>query len=1595
MKQIAFIDTETDQEGKKLYDIGCVRSDGSVYHGKSLKELSSFVKDCEFLVGHNILHHDLKFLTGALPENIKVIDTLFWSPLLFPIKPYHALLKDDKLFSEELNNPLNDAQKAKDLFYDELLAFERLDEVLKQIYVNLLSPHPEFLGMFDYLGLRSNDQNAEQLIRTLFQGKICEKANITGFISKRPVELAYALTLIGTEDKFSITPPWVLKNYPQTSRLMHLMQNHPCNEGCFYCNSAFDVHKHLKSFFGHDGFRTYGDQPLQEQAVKAAVEGKSLLAVFPTGGGKSITFQLPALMSGTNERGLTVVISPLQSLMKDQVDNLEKAGITEAATINGLLDPIEKAKSFERVEDGSVSILYISPESLRSRSMERLFLSRNVVRFVIDEAHCFSAWGQDFRVDYLYIGDFIKKLQEKKQSIVPIPVSCFTATARQRVIEDICLYFREKLNLELEVYRASASRANLHYHVLNCTTEEDKYHTLRDLIGLKNCPTIVYVSRTRRAYSLANRLSDDGVMALPYHGKMETREKSANQDAFISGDVQVMVATSAFGMGVDKKDVGLVVHYDISDSLENYVQEAGRAGRDERIEAECYVLYHEDDLSKHFILLNQTRLSVKEIQQIWKAIKEISGFRMKMSHSALEIARKAGWDDGVADIETRVKTAIAALEEAGYLKREQNIPRIFANSIQTKNAQEAIERIQASQLFTEGEKEKATRIIKKLFSSKHKKETQDEVAESRVDYISDHLGIVKEEVIRTIQLMREEKILADHKDLTAFISSGSQKSRSIQRFKIFSEIEKFLLRQLEESEQVFDLKFLNEKAEQEDCTEVNPHHINTLLNFWAIKNWIKKKNQKYSRNHFRILPLLSKEALLSKIEERHEVARFILEYLYKRLQMPEYAAQEVNNETLVAFSIQELKEQYENSISSFGRKTNIEALEDALFFLSRIDSIKIEGGLMVVYNQMSIERLETGKRRYNQEDHKKLSEYYDTKNQQIHIVGEYAKKMLDDYQEALAFVEDYFKLNYNAFVRKYFPGSRSDELKLKMTPAKFKKLFGELSPTQLSIIKDNESSCIVVAAGPGSGKTRVLVHKMASVLLMEDVKHEQLLMLTFSRAAATEFKKRLFQLVGNAAAYVEIKTFHSFCFDLLGRPGKLESSNEVIRETVQRISEAKVDPGRIFKLVLVIDEAQDMDADIFSLVEILMQKNEDMRVIAVGDDDQNIFEWRGSSAVYLKKFMQRNDTKTYELVDNYRSASNLVAFSNLFAARITDRLKEFPINPVQHATGSIRITQVYKGGLFESLVADVERSAESGTVAVLCRTNEEALEINGILFHRGIQTKLIQSNEGFNLYQLQEVRFVLSKLGSSDYNNILIGDDEWQDALRQLNLEFKRSSKLPIVLKMFHDFAEIHPKKKYWSDLENFIRESKAEDFNSIRLETVMVSTMHRVKGKEFDRVYMVLDGEQANNNEARRLLYVAMTRAKKHLSIHLNTSILKGLSVPELEYLDDYVSRPPQNEISLQLSHKDLWLDYFKSRQRLFKELRSGDVLEHVDGGCALKEGKDLLKFSKAFNEKLQNLKDQGFTITQAIAEHIVYWYKEEDDAEWLIVLPVLRFRK
>ncbi|MDQ3395957.1 MAG: RecQ family ATP-dependent DNA helicase, partial [Bacteroidota bacterium] len=219
-------------------------------------------------------------------EEKACIDTLYLSPLLFPKKPYHALVKDDKLDPDGYNNPLNDAIKAKDLFYAEVNAFHALPDALRDLFFLLLYDRKEFAAFFTCIGyFTDKDASSEtQIIKNYFFGKICDSVSLSVLIKENPISLAYALALINVNDKYSITPKWVLKNFPDIENIMFLLRNKPCFTGCDFCNQSFDPVRGLKRIFGFTAFREYDGVPLQEKAVEAALKNESLLAIFPTGG---------------------------------------------------------------------------------------------------------------------------------------------------------------------------------------------------------------------------------------------------------------------------------------------------------------------------------------------------------------------------------------------------------------------------------------------------------------------------------------------------------------------------------------------------------------------------------------------------------------------------------------------------------------------------------------------------------------------------------------------------------------------------------------------------------------------------------------------------------------------------------------------------------------------------------------------------------------------------------------------------------------------------------------------------------------------------------------------------------------------------------------------------------------------------------------------------------------------------------------------------------------------------------------------------------------------------------------------------------------
>ena len=357
----------------------------------------------------------------------------------------------------------------------------------------------------------------------------------------------------------------------------------------------------LKQVFGYTGFR-----PHQEEIIRDALAGRDVFALLPTGGGKSLCFQLPALA----RPGLTVVISPLIALMKDQVDQLCANGVA-ATFLNSSLSEKERKARWRGLHQGEFKLLYLSPERLMigEGSLFDALRQWNVQQVAVDEAHCISEWGHDFRPEY-------RQLSLLREQFTELPFMALTATATTRVRDDIIRQLRLK---DPSVHVASFNRPNLTYRVI---PKSQAYRQVLDFVKARPKESgIVYCFSRASADSLAAKLAQDGVKSLAYHAGLSGKERSANQDSFLRDEVRVVCATVAFGMGINKPNVRFVIHHDLPKNIEGYYQETGRAGRD-GLPGECLLLYSPGDVAKQtaFIAektdLEEQRIAREQLQQI-------------------------------------------------------------------------------------------------------------------------------------------------------------------------------------------------------------------------------------------------------------------------------------------------------------------------------------------------------------------------------------------------------------------------------------------------------------------------------------------------------------------------------------------------------------------------------------------------------------------------------------------------------------------------------------------------------------------------------------------------------------------------------------------------------------------------------------------------------------------------------------------------------------------------------------------------------------------------------------------------------------------
>jgi len=405
----------------------------------------------------------------------------------------------------------------------------------------------------------------------------------------------------------------------------------------------------LAEYFGFDAFR-----PGQAAVCQAVLDGRDTLAVMPTSAGKSLCFQLPAMLLD----GVTVVVSPLIALMKDQFDNLPPPIYERATILNSALDAAEVHERTEALGAGRYRLLYVAPERLAQPTLVAALRRAGVVRMVIDEAHCVSAWGHDFRPDYLTIGAALQRLGGP-------PLLAVTATAPPAVRADI----GRALGRTLDVIQTPLFRPNLRYEVQHQPNVDAKMRALVALCRAERGSVVVYVNSRQRTEELAALLRRNGVQAAHYHAGLPPDQRAAVQDAFMVDRTRVIVATVAFGMGVDKANIRLVVHFSLPESLEAYVQESGRAGRDGR-PARCVLLYASSDKANLTRWLTRERLSLEDLRAVYK------GVRVQLGGADVGLVDERGLGDGLDDegAETRGRVALSLLDRAGLLERLGMVP---------------------------------------------------------------------------------------------------------------------------------------------------------------------------------------------------------------------------------------------------------------------------------------------------------------------------------------------------------------------------------------------------------------------------------------------------------------------------------------------------------------------------------------------------------------------------------------------------------------------------------------------------------------------------------------------------------------------------------------------------------------------------------------------------------------------------------------------------------------------------------------------------------------------------------------------------------
>ncbi len=1544
MERCLSVDLEVDPSKAEIFDLAAVRfgPGPAVVAGKgrlqqSLDKLEAALKTTSYIIGHNVLRHDIEHLLAARPrlrdKMMAPIDTLWLNPLAFPRNPYHHLVKhhhDGRLHAGHVNDPELDARLVFDVLSNQIAALKGQSPDLLVAWHHLVTRTDRsdgFDAVFQYIRNAGAPDHASALaaIRSILADQACGEQVGPALDAlgdaRMAWPMAYALAWISVSGGESVMPPWVRASVPQAALIVRQLRDTNCGRpSCVWCATMNDPKGALRKWFGFPAFRAEPadaeGRPLQEVIVEKAMAHSHVLGILPTGTGKSVCYQVPALSLYDKTGALTVVISPLVALMADQVQGMERTGISSAVTINGMLSMPERQDALDRVRLGQAAILLISPEQLRSVSVRSVLKQREVGFWVLDEAHCVSKWGHDFRPDYRYIGRFIS---EFSGDAPPAPILCLTATAKPEVVRDIIDHFQQKLAIELNLFDGGSSRTNLSFSVLATRKESklgDILTAIQDHLPEGRSGAVVYCATRKETERVAAFLKDQGLAAAHFHAGLTVDDKRFVQEAFRVGDLRVIAATNAFGMGIDKPDIRLVVHADIPGSLENYLQEAGRAGRD-RMPADCVLLYHTDDVERQFTLTARSRLERHEIGAILKALRRIdeqgrNGGKVVVTTGEIvreekdrEFIRDSATDD------TRVKTAVSWLEEATLVSREENRVQVFPSSLMVRTLEQANARLEKTQV-TGARRKQLLDIVRALMNTPADQGISTDELTGLAGLT--HRGLAKAMAdLETLGLARNDIAI------TVQIHVGIENS-SRQRFAAARTLEKALIGTMREMAPEadtggggqLDLTVASQKMREMGNSGAGPHILERLLR--SIER--DGRDEGGSQGNIRLRKLSSKtlEVVLQRswraVEQtaslRWTAAERLLEFLIT--QVPTGTkGKDIQVETTLGDFLAQLNG--DAVIKTSGVKNMTKLMERTLLWLHEQQVLTLGKGLTVFRSAMTI-HLNPERAPFAAKDFLPLQEHYREQTLQTHVMAAYAEKGLERIDEAQSLTQDYFTLDQDRFLRRWMPG-RGVEIRRQTTGRAWRQIVEDLgNPAQQEIVADDrEETNVLVLAGPGSGKTRVLVHRIAYLLRVRREDPQRILVLTYNRHAAAEIRARLRRLVGEDAAWVTVSTCHALAMRLVGASfagGSTETRDfdAILRDAVRMItgeglSRAEAEAQREALIQgyrwILVDEYQDIGPEEYALIAAVAGRSLDdpdqrLSLFAVGDDDQNIYAFTGASISFIRRFEEDYRAKPKFLTENYRSTRFIIDASNQVIEPARGRMKAgHPITVDKlrslHPGGGVMATydpvgqgraqfldvpgdDVAQGvAAVDELVriSHLDPDFSWSRTAIISRDWRRLGPVRAYAEKLGLQVEM--ANEKLpSIWRLREMQKLVAGLRQRPAAMLTIKDI--LDVLNQQRL----TRWVVLIAEGIADLArELGAKTIPVPDALEWLAEW-AQDVRGTQ-RGLLLLTAHRSKGLEFDHVVILNGGWQAisqgEDGEApRRLFYVAMTRARRSLAV-------------------------------------------------------------------------------------------------------------------------------